>query len=60
MIESLLAIGLPSAFVKIIASMYNIVKIAVRVGKDFSRVIRSRPWCQAGMYNFPKAIFIVY
>ena len=36
MIESLLALGLPSVFVKIIASMYNIVKILVRVGKDFS------------------------
>ena len=36
-----LALGLPTAFVKIIASMYNIVKIVVRVGKDFSRVIRS-------------------
>ena len=39
MIESLLTLGLPSVFLKIIASMYNIVKIVARIGKDFSRFL---------------------
>ena len=59
MIESLLALGLPSAFVKIIASMYNIVKIVVRVGKDFSRVIRSRLGVKQGCTISPR-LFSLY
>jgi len=59
MIESLLALGLPSAFVKIVASMYNIVKIVVRVGKDFSRVIGSRLGVKQGCTISPR-LFSLY
>ena len=58
MIESLLALGLPSAFVKITAFMYNIVKIIVRVGKDFSRVIRSRLGVKQGCTISPRLFWL--
>ena len=59
MIKSLLALELPSAFVKIIASMYNIVNFVVRVGKDFYRVIRSRLGVKQRCTIFPR-LFSLY
>ncbi|XP_065584055.1 uncharacterized protein LOC136043067 [Artemia franciscana] len=59
MIESLLALGPPNVFVKNIASMYNIVKIVERAGKDFSRVIRSRLGVKQG-YTIPPRLFALY
>ena len=39
--------------------MYNIVKIVVRVGKDFSRVIRSRLGVKKGC-TIPPRLFSLY
>ena len=41
LIESLLQLGLPWRFVRILVARYSVVRIVVRVGKQFSRVIKS-------------------